>query len=168
MLKWTAFIFVFFTAFTMVFQMFVGGLINLDTSVDDSQREEFRQALILENLVSMDYNASNLSYSIEKRRAVLPVEFFTQESEGDQFGYQVNNGHCYFDRVAGLDGESYGFGVQPMFPVESGTGDDIRSIGCTDWPTGRPHVESPVLLKRDARPYSNPQLPARLYVYEIP
>lgn len=167
MMKWVAFIVLFFTALTMVLQIFIGGLINLETNVDSSQQEEFRRVVILENLLSMQYNSSKLDYPIEQRRAVLPVEFFTGPvDDPDELGYQVKDGsYCYFERVAGLDGENFAFAVQPMYSQQNGN-EDYRRVGCTEWPRNQPSVHSPALLRRDA--YQNPQLPVRLYVYEVP
>jgi len=67
-----------------------------------------------------------------------------------------NGNDCYIPRVAGLDGENFGFYIRKTDSHSS------VNLDCTSRPGGRSEtVFSPVLLERAGDP-----VPARLYIYE--
>ncbi len=153
--------------FTVVVHIYFGGILNLSTEIDNSQRNEFRKAIVLENLMNVEANRTELgkvassAYSYDHRRAYIPVEFFTNENDNG-VGYSKNGKHCYIERVSGLDGENFSFYIQPT------TSSPGNSLDCTTQPSHRATVNavsSPALLVRKAS--NEPLLPARLYVYEI-
>lgn len=155
----------------MVLQMYLGGLVNLQAEIDDSQQEEFRRMVILENLLNVEYtqeevNATSSYYDYDARRAILPIEFFVNEDPPDgELGYNKTDGHCYIPRVAGLDGEHYAFYLSPLEP-ESEYTNDYRELECLTPGTQNPEkVYSPALLLRNAE--DNPRLPVRVYVYSV-
>lgn len=157
----------------MVLQMYFGGLITLQTEIDRSQQEEYRRAVVLENLLNVDYTREEIEstssiYDFDRRRAIIPVEFFVNEDPSDgELGYEKNDGHCYIPRVAGLDGENYAFFLNPLYE-ESEYAGDPRNIDCV-LPPGVGSIEevySPALLLRNAE--ENPRLPVRVYVYSVP
>jgi hypothetical protein len=161
------------TSLTLVSQIFFGGLVNLDKEIDESQQEQFRRAVILENLLNAEYNATEVEetstyYNFDKRRAVLPIEFFVnQDPPEGELGFEMNDDHCYISRVGGLDGENYAYYIKPLYPEDRFTGNP-RNLECTSPPSSidTEKVFSPVMLLRTAE--KNPRLPARVYVYSVP
>lgn len=144
---------------TFIIQLYVGGLNNISIDVDSYNEEQYRSTVVLENTLSVEENASeSLSYSYDHRRAVIPIEFFTQtlSEEDDKPGYATDGDHCYIPRVAGLDGENFGFYI-----VNLDSDDYSPGLECTTQRGDRSNtVLSPVLLVRDGEP-----VPARLYIY---
>jgi hypothetical protein len=158
----------------MVLQFYFGGLVTLETEIDESQQEEYRRAVVLENLLNAEYSTEEVTetssfYDFDRRRAILPIEFFVNEDPADgELGYETNDGHCYIPRVAGLDGENYGFYLSTLY-TEDRFAEDIRQIECTSPPSPAVTTEnvfSPALLLRTAN--ENPRLPVRVYVYSVP
>lgn len=157
----------------MVLQMYLGGLMNLETEIDQSQQQEYRRAVVLENLLNVEYTRDEIestsnTYNFDRRRAIIPMEFFVNEDPPDgELGYEKNERHCYIPRVAGLDGEKYAFYIDPLYQEGKNAGDP-RNVECNS-PPGRlttQKVFSPALLLRTSN--ENPRLPARVYVYSVP
>lgn len=155
----------------IVAQLYFGGLLSLDAEIDDSQGPEYTRALVLENLLSVEATRSELgntdgAYDYSRRRAVIPVEFFTnQNPSSGQVGYHKNGNHCYIERASGLDGEDFGFYITPLDDV-SKHASSPRSLDCTTERGDRSKtIFSPAMVIRKAN--GNPRLPVRLYVYEI-
>lgn len=147
-------------------QMYLGGLNNVSVNIDSYNRGEFKRAAIMENTLSLS-SSYTLDYNYNRRRGMLPIEYFTREAEDENdIGYMKNNGHCYLPRVEALDGEDFGFYISPLEDPEE-KASNIRELDCTEEKTAYRDkaVFSPVLLVRDAR--NNPLLPARLYIYEM-
>lgn len=157
----------------MILQMYFGGLITLQKEIDNSQQEQFRRTVVLENVLNIEYsqqeiNATSSYYDYDARRAILPVEFFVNEDPPDgELGYQqTDEGHCYIPRVAGLDGENYGFYLSPL-ESQSEYASDYRELECLNPGVENPErVFAPALLLRTAE--ENPRLPVRVYVYSVP
>lgn len=161
----------------VVLNIYIGGNLSLELNIDDAQKGEYGRAVVLENVLSLDASSEELeatssSYSYNQRRAITPVEFFTNEDpEGDEIGYEVSqSGHCYIEEAGGLDGEEYGFFIRPDYS-NAGQG---RSLGCTSMPdldigsqiASQSRVFSELLLVRKAD--GNQLLPARVFIYRIP
>lgn len=151
------------TGVTIILQMYVGGLHTISMNIDQYDQEKFRSAVVLENTLSVKEDPSELNYSYDHRRAVIPVEFFTQKlsNSGNDVGYKVRNGDCYIPKVAGLDGRDFGFYIRSLDE------DMSADLDCTTRPSGVTEtVLSPVLLIRKANADDNDApLPARLYIY---
>lgn len=146
---------------TLILQMYVGGLNTLNMDIDQYDKDKFRSTVVLENTLSVTEEPDEINYNYDHRRAVTPVEFYTEEADNDDdIGYMENGEDCYIDRVAGLDGENFGFYIRSM------DSDMDSDLGCTDRPDEQERSEtvySPVLLIRKAS--GDPPLPARLYIY---
>jgi hypothetical protein len=144
---------------TLILQTYVGGLNNLSVDIDQYNEDRFRSTVVLENTLSVQEDSNQIRYNYDHRRAVTPVEFFTQEaSTTSEIGYMKNGGDCYIPKVAGLDGEDFGFYIRSL---DSDMSDDLD---CTTRPGDRSEtVYSPILLIRKAS--GEPPLPARLYIY---
>lgn len=156
-------------------QVYLGGLLELDQQVDDAQREDIRLMTAMENMLTVETTSDQLAatdtaYDFEDRRAILPLEYFTGEKqEDDEIGYSTTSaGHCYIDGVSGVDGENYAFYIQPLEDPDE-FAEDPRDTDCRS-PPGQMleynAVHSPVLLIRKGH-NRNPQLNARLFVYEV-
>jgi hypothetical protein len=151
---------------TFVLQMYIGGLNNVSVNIDEYNRGDFKRSALMENTLSLSTDYT-IDYNYNRRRAMLPVEYFTQQAEDENdIGYMKDNGRCYIPRVEGLDGEEFGFYISPLEDVGE-QADNPRELECTEEQTQYRDqaVFSPVLLVREAR--DNPLLPARLYIYEI-
>jgi len=152
-----------FMGLMFVYMFFFGGLGNLQAEIDESQKNSFRRATVMENLLSVQLEEPENYFShwrnSEERRAILSEEFFLEENEGQTPGYQTRNGHCYIERVAGLDGISYGFYLEPT------TGEEVDELGCTAPQNPTLAVSSPALLLRTDD--EEGRLPVRIFVYQI-
>jgi len=161
------------TGLGVVVMMYFGGLVNLQTEIDDSQQQDFRRNVVLENLLNIEYSQNEINntssyYDYDARRAIMPIEFFVNEDPPDgELGYnKTEEGHCYIPRVAGLDGENYGFYLSPL-EEQSKYANDFRELECLQPGSADPKkVFSPALILRNAR--DNPRLPVRVYVYSVP
>lgn len=153
---------------TLILQMYIGGLNTLNMDIDQYDNDKFRSTVVLENTLSVTEKPTEINYNYDHRRAVTPIEFYTQEANlqntdrSDNIGYLENGEDCYIPRVAGLDGENFGFYIRSM-----DTDMELENeLGCTERPIEQARSEtvfSPVLLIRKAN--DKPPLPARLYVY---
>lgn len=155
----------------VVVQIYVTGNLAVAIDIDNTQKAEYRKAVVLENLLSVDATEEELEattgtkYSYDRRRAVMPIEFFTNKNPGpDEIGYYVTpSGHCYIDNVAGLDGENFGFYVTLDYSMAV-KASNPRRLGCTA-AKGSQDIYSEAMLVREAR--QNPLLPVKVHVYEI-
>lgn len=150
------------TGITLTLQFYVGGLNSVALDIDQFDDTKYRTAVVLENTLSVEESsASQVDYTYEHRRAVTPVEFYTNELSGDSDapGYKKRNGeHCYIPKVAGMNGERFGFYIKKL-------DSDMTSVSleCTERPDDVERSKvlfSPVLLATGDNP-----VPARLYVY---
>lgn len=148
---------------TLILQLFVGGLNSISLDIDTFDQTQYRSAVVLENTLSVEESSSgDIDYSYDHRRAVTPIEFYTNQisSSSDGPGYKKRDStYCYIPKVAGLDGEDFGFYISKTDPDMSLS----SSFGCTQRPNGVERsnvVFSPVLLVREGDP-----VPARLYIY---
>lgn len=154
----------------IVIQLYIGGLQNLSADVETVSKQDYRKAVILEDLLNIDANSSELSatsesYRYDQRRAVLPAEYFTNEKDSDEeIGFKKRNGHCYIEKVKDLNGRDFGFFVEPTgLNSLTENAENPRGIECS---TGRPNsVYSPALLIRKSN--DNPPIEVNLYVYSI-
>ncbi|MDY6789087.1 MAG: hypothetical protein SVV03_03935 [Candidatus Nanohaloarchaea archaeon] len=154
----------------------VQSLLNIDLQFDVSQKQDYRLAVLLENVQSLDASRQQLEntegtsgYSYDRRRSIIPVEYFWNEKTGSEtgIGYRVRNGHCYLEEVSRLDGERFGFYLKTMEPESEGTGGDFKSISqeCrTASNVGKRFYTSALLVREDNK---NPPLMVRIFVYEI-
>ncbi len=111
--------FLFLVGFSAALMVFIGGFLQINVQIDETQEEEYRKAVVMENLLSLDGDTSHYNYDYNHRRAVLPVEYFANEGPtGDELGYEVRGhpdlGHCYIPEVAGLDGYNFAFKILPV------------------------------------------------------
>jgi hypothetical protein len=160
-------------ATALLFQIYYGGLLNLDTQIDQSQKSEFERTVVLENLLSVSLRSSEiqqLDYRFEHRRAVIPVEMFNSTEANGLLGVRKEGPHCYIPRVAGLDGGRYAMFARPLEDPQENADDPAETVldDCTEPPvdTDPSRISyAPALLARGAN--GNPYLPVRLYVYEV-
>lgn len=155
------------TGVTLILQIYVGGLNTITMDIDQYSQDKFRSSIVLENTLSVQESSEQLNYEYDHRRAVIPIEFFTNELSSDSgVGYREHNSHCYIPKVAGLDGENFGFYIRELYDRDEGDPSTARELDCRTAPDDRSgRVYSPALLVRKAN--SNPPMPARLYIYEI-
>lgn len=156
------------TGVTLILQIYVGGLNTITMDIDQYSQDKFRSSIVLENTLSVQEDSGELSYEYDHRRAVIPVEFFTNQlsSGGSGVGYKEQNGHCYIPKVAGLDGENFGFYIRELYDGNEGDPNSARQLDCRQRPGSRSQtVYSPALLIRKSN--GNPPMPARLYIYAI-
>lgn len=185
--------FLFLLGLTVILTLFFPGLVNVDTEVDVTNQEDYRKAIVLENLLSLKGDTSQYGYQYTYRKGMLPVEYFANlNPENDELGYEVRGtqsvGHCYIPEVSGLDGTNFAFGIEILAQEhldEEGNvigngepNEDFKSVElrnhdgnniarrCTgmDPQERRNAVVAPALLVRENK--SNPVLPVRLYVYD--
>lgn len=160
----------------IAYRFFISGLGELNESLETVNEEDYPRAVVLENLLSVKASTLELGYSYDRRRAVIPVEFFTRQANNGQPGFKKRtvNGeeHCYIPGVAGLDGRKYGFKVRAMYPQDKAADGstipegEYRQLNCTELDIDLTKaVYAPALLVREAE--NNPKLPVRLYVYSI-
>lgn len=144
---------------TIVLQLFVGGLNSISIDIDSFNENKFRSAVVLENTLSVEEDSGEINFDYDHRRAVTPLKFYTQEADDpNEIGYMKDGEKCYIPRVAGLDGENFGFYIKNLDQ------DMNVNLGCTDRPglISRSNVIfSPVMLVRA----NGPPVPARLYIY---
>lgn len=155
----------------IVIQLYIGGLQNLSADIDTVSKQDYRKAVILEDLLNIDANNSELSatsesYSYDERRAVLPIEFFSNEkSSKEEIGFKKRNGHCYIEGVQGLDGRDFGFFVEPTgINALRENAEEPRGLECGIGNANS--VYSPAILVRKAN-NNNPPVEVNLHVYSI-
>ncbi|MFB6203552.1 MAG: hypothetical protein ABEK01_03605 [Candidatus Nanohaloarchaea archaeon] len=151
-----------------------GGLVALSENVQAQSMEAYRSAVVLENTISVDAatgaeNTVKNSYYYDHRRGLIPAEFFTNRKDSTgEIGYKKRNGHCYIERVAGLDGENFGFYIKKLDEL-SEHATNPRKLDCNRRPEGvalRDVVFAPAMIIRKGKNY-NRRLPVRIYVYPI-
>ena len=154
---------------------FTSSWLNLEAQINQSHQEDYRKMAIAQNIHGMDMSYGQLQqvyggftddriYWYDPQSGVIPVEFFLEETP-QQYRYSVNDDHCYFEFIPGLDGEEYGFFIQRL-EDDSFDNDRARELSCTTPYTTDNSVHLPALLVRKAT--DNPYLPVRITVYEVP
>jgi len=147
---------------TVILNLYIGGLNDLSTDVDLASEEDYRQAMILENLLNYDPSPSETEVEYDQRRAVMAVDLISNEDPGeDEAGFQTNNNNCYIDGVTGLDGEEFAFGVQVLSDITENA-EDPEPIRCRYTGT-EDSIWSPALIKRE----NNPPIEVILHVYAL-
>lgn len=188
LVMYIAYTFLFLLGVTIVLTFFFPGLVNIETNIDVTNEEDYRKAIVLENLLSVHGDTAQYGYSYTYRKGMLPVEYFTNlDPQGDELGYNVTGvgaaGPCYIPDVEGLDGTNFAFAIEPLEDEhldEEGNNigqpnQDYKSIETRENGAVRrcigldPYemqnsVVAPALLVRENK--SNPLLPVRLYVYD--
>ncbi|MFB6204821.1 MAG: hypothetical protein ABEJ75_04195 [Candidatus Nanohaloarchaea archaeon] len=156
----------------VVLGVYFSGLRTVAFKIQKVNTQDYPAVVVLENTLSVDATEEELSktyreYQYDHRRAVIPVEFFTnRKNSPGEIGYKKKNGHCYIEKVAGLDGENFGIYIKPLYDVQKHTPNDPRELHCTTEKGDRSQtVFSEALLVRKAK--HNPVLPARVYIYPI-
>lgn len=168
-LTWIAGGFLFLAALAIGVPAFTNVLLQIDVDVDNSQSEEFRKAIVAENMLNLrassrELSATSTEYDYHRQKAVLPVEYFTNENpEGGEIGFSRQDGDCYIEDVAGLNGADFGFYIRPLVDVSGSGANNPRDIPCISDSDITDAFSVPALLVRDAR--DNPRLPVRIYVY---
>jgi len=138
---------------TLIINLYMSGLQDLEVDVDDASEQDYRKALVLENLLNVDASDSEADFEYNKRRAVMPAEFLKNEDpDDDEIGYKVENGHCYIEEVTGLDGTNFGFGVDDHTELD---------IDC-DNHIALDSAKSPVLVLREDEP------PTEVFIHVYP
>jgi hypothetical protein len=119
---------------TLVLMLFIGGLQDLSADIETYSEEQYRSTIVLENLLNLDATPDELEasaddyYTYDRRRAVIPIEFFTQEAgSNNNIGYKDSSEGpgCYIPKVDGLDGENFEFKIE-------GKGTDLDSTQLAD------------------------------------
>lgn len=146
----------------VILNLHIAGLNDLSADVDLASEEEYRQGIVLENLLNVDANSSETSVNYDRRRAMIPIDFVTNEDPSDgEAGFSTNNGDCYIERVPGLDGEEFAFGLQAEEDITENA-DNPESIECS-YPQGGNSAWSPALIMRE----DNPPLEVIIHVYRV-
>lgn len=149
----------------IILNLHVGGLNDLSADVDIASEEEYRQAIVLENLLNADANSSETDISsdnYDRRRAVLPSDFvMNQDPDDGDAGFSTRNNHCYIERVPSLDGEEFAFGIT-IVENEYLEAENPGHIHC-QYSRAQSSAWSPALLVRE----ENPPLEVILHVYRI-
>lgn len=146
---------------TIVLQLYVGGLNDLSAEAEFASEEEYRKTVVLENLLSANMSGDNVDSSYDERRAVFPIEIFTNENPStEDKGFKRKNGHCYIEAVEGLDGENFGFTVSSVEDQHEGASNP-ELLECDD--SVASSVRSPALVDR----HGNPPLEVMVHVYTI-
>lgn len=164
----------------IVAMFLIGGLINVDLEVSEAQKSEYRQAAILENVMALDANSTELQnsgidpYNYSERRGYIPIEYFSNGlAEGETgIGHRAlrppdRDFHCYLPEVAALDGENFAYRILvmdesadaselPDYCIKNKRGIYSRYAGS---------VFSQALLVR--KNLDKPPLPVRIYVYTV-
>lgn len=157
---------------SIVLTVYITGNLSISMTIDETQTGDYRKAVVLENLLSIDANQSQLEstssgYSYQRRRSVIPIEFFTNRNpEEGEIGFRRSTfGHCYIEQVQGLDGENFGYYIEADYPITQNA-NDARTLSCLRQYSTYQTIYSEALLVREAR--ENPLLPVKVHVYEIP
>jgi len=159
--------------------VFIGlnGFATIDHQVTVTNKQSYRLAVVMEGLQSLEASRTDLDvtedtepYGYDRRRSLIPVEYFTNRlSNGETgVGFKVRDNRCFIPQVSGLDGQSFGFYVQPLVDVDAKTGGDAKTIPetCSSAPNVAGETfSSPALLVRED--HDNPPLLVRLYVYAV-
>lgn len=171
----------------LIVQIHITGSLSLEMTIDDTQKNDYRKSIVLENLLSIDANHSELenvngAYDYDRKRAIIPVEYFTNKDPSkNSVGYERSSlGHCYIERVSGLDGQNFGFyvtfdGVQESVieAYNPSSGKSVLPPDCAQQILGNSQVfrglsynsvYSEVLLVGKS---IDGKVPATVYVYEI-
>lgn len=146
----------------IILNLHIGGLNDLSADVDLASEEEYRQGIVLENLLNVDADTSETDVDYDRRRAMIPIDFLSNEDpDEDEAGYRKNNGHCFIEKVSGLDGENFAFGVQLESDIRENAVDP-ESIECGYYGSYS-SAWSPALIMRE----DNPPLEVILHVYRL-
>lgn len=148
-----------FTALGFLLNLYFPSLVNIKTSLDESQQSEFRKAVVLENLLKAHPDPDqkdSLNYDLPDRRSVLAAEYFTREASNGEIGYRINNGKCYIPGLKGLNGRNYGFKI---YVLEQNPYSIPGSCRTVESPANS--LYSPALIKGEQG-----TTPVRLSVYE--
>lgn len=175
----------------IILLLFVSSQNTISTTINDNQVDQYRKAIVMENLLSHEashddlatidgVNEESLFYN---RRGYLPVDYFTQLS-GSDIRYEVApGGHCFIRNsgepiVPLLNGVDYAYLIEPLPGIDedsyasgAATVSDtspcsISTVGNAAGPSGLPsdRFMSTALLRRDG---DAPALPVRIYIYEV-
>lgn len=192
-ISYIAYALMIFLGLMVIFSFFLGGLTEINHNIESTQTEEYRKAIVLENILSLDADTEDLyGYEYTHRRGVIPVEYFSNYNPGpNEIGYEVagqlnNRGKCYIEEVAGLDGRNFAFGIYPLTNegldpegnslgtanvdfksvAVNGTNNAATSSECTSMhPANRQRavVSTALLVRKDK---NHTKLPVRIYVYD--
>lgn len=155
---------------TVIVQIYITGNLSIALTIDDTQKQDYKKAVVLENTLSIDANQTQLEktskgYDYQRRRSVVPIEFFTnQDPDEGEIGFKTSGGNCYIEDVQGLDGENFAYYISPDYPIEKNA-ENPRELPCSRQSAGSQSVYSELLLVREAR--ENPLLPAKVFIYEV-
>lgn len=155
---------------TVILGLYIGGLNNLSMEIDASAQQEYRKAIVLENLLNIEASPDELdatageSYYYDRTRARIPIEYFTNEDpESDEIGFRRNGETCYISGVAGLDGQNFGYSIdsQNNFLGTNDPGFQDFPVDCLQSRPGS--VSSPAALIRESS--DEDPLEVNLHVY---
>ncbi|MFB6144816.1 MAG: hypothetical protein ABEJ98_05895 [Candidatus Nanohaloarchaea archaeon] len=160
----------------------VGGLTNLDIQISQAYTSEYRKAAVLENVLELDANATELRnsglepYNYSGRRATVPIVYFTNRLEKGSVGFTTKSvrgdtdANCYLPKIPGLDERfAYRLDIMKLQAEQAGNHDYGIPAMCEEQRADtqgelRNAVFSQILLE-PPNP-DKPLLPARIYIYE--
>lgn len=173
-------------AVAIVLFLMVGWLTSLDIQVSEAQKNQYRQAAILENILELDASTEEFEesgiepYNYSEERAMIPIEYFNNELEegGEGIGYYTEgvlgdtDANCYLPEVSGLEPGKFSYRLDFMKGQSEGSQDwgayDLPAECEEQQPKTQGELEGSVfsqaLLVRknlDMQP-----LPVRIYVYQ--
>lgn len=146
----------------VVLNLHIGGLQDLSADVDQASEEDYRKSIVLENLLNVDAESSETNVDYDRRRAMIPIDFVSNENPNDdEAGFKKNSGHCYIERVPGLDGDNFAFGIEATDDLGENA-ENPQSLNCGA-PLAQSSAWSPALLMRE----ENPPVEVIIHVYEV-
>lgn len=174
-------------AVAIVALFLVGGLSNLEIEVNEAQKTQYRQAAVLENVMELDANTTELensgidAYNYSERRGLIPIEYFNNRvsSDSEDVGFyseSVNfdtDANCFIPEVPGLEPGKYAYRIDIMKEQAEASGSlnsyQIPGQCEEQYPKTQGElgesVFSQALLVREN--LDKPPLPVRIYVYSL-
>lgn len=183
-MQWTTEMTIATVVLTIVLMLFVTSQTNVSRTMNANQPSEYRQAIVLENMMSVQVSTTDLEgdYSNAEyynRRGYLPIDFFNNGA-GSRYGYSQNNGHCYIvdnsesePLIPLLNGEDYAYIIEPLPGIqESESSYEVSDTDCSVSSMGgsNPNALPDKTIRSSARlkmPGDSVDLPVRLYVYKV-
>ena len=145
----------------IILNLYISGLNDLSVNIDTASNEEYREAIILENLLTKQAEDGPEYYG--KRRAALPSEYLTNKDPAEnEIGYKKSDGHCYIEGIPGLNGEDFAFEIQTMSD-EYKNAESVEPLDCKTSLLPRDSIWSPALIIREG----NPPVEVRIHVYKV-
>jgi len=164
MVKWIPLVFLIFAVFTAISALYVGGLTDIADNIGEYDRGKYRIGVVMENTVTISGDTGDTEVDYSRRRGAIAEKFLTNQinrGEQEKVGYAIDDGKCYIPRVAGLDGENFGFYI----PQDS-LGSNDASTNCEIKPKNT-HASVPINVVSKNGKFYNKKESVELTVYEI-